>query len=182
MKAFVCPSDPSTGTNMTARDMFGNSWGVSTYAVNVQIVCKVDSSGAIVTPEFFATIPRSISDGASNTILVTEKYSQCFNNNYPSGGNYWAYYLTGQNLQPYHPGFGISWNGYSNGPASKFQIQPNPFNGGCDPTMASSPHSGGIQTLMADGSTRFLTNNISMYTWWFLCTPNGGEVVSLDGN
>jgi prepilin-type processing-associated H-X9-DG protein len=83
-------------------------------------------------------------------------------------------------VQPYHPGFGISWNGYSIGPASKFQSRPAPFNGGCDPTLASSPHANGIQVAMADGSVRSISNSVSGYTWWYLCTPCAGEVIGAD--
>jgi hypothetical protein len=46
--------------------------------------------------------------------------------------------------------------------------------------MASSPHPGGIQTGIADGSVRFLSANITLYTWWYLCTPAGGEVITAD--
>jgi len=180
MSIFSCPSDPSVTPTGQAKDMMGNTWGVSTYAVNVQLVCQVDANGVLQNPEKYIALPGGIPDGSSNTILMTEKYAQCFNDNYSAGGNYWAYYLTGVNLQPYHPGFAISWNGYSNGPTSKFQVQPRPFNGGCDPTMASSPHYGGIQILLADGSVRFLSSNVTMYSWWYLCTPNGGEVIPSD--
>lgn len=63
---------------------------------------------------------------------------------------------------------------------SKFQVQPRPYNGNCDPTVASSPHSGGMQAAMADGSVRFLSSSITLYTWWYLCTPSGGEVLPVD--
>jgi len=179
IKSFICPSDPSASEGQ-AKDLVGNTWGVSTYAVNVQVVAKVRTDGTIITPEVYARIPSSFSDGTSNTILLTEKYAQCFNSNYPTGGNYWAYYFTGANLQPYHPGFVISWNGYSIGPASKFQVQPRPYNGGCDPTMASSPHPGGIQIALADGSVRYLSSSVTAFTWWYLCTPNGDEILPPD--
>lgn len=180
IKQFICPSDPSASYEGQAGDMFGNTWGVASYAVNVQIVCRVDANGAIRSADHHARLSSSIPDGTSNTILLTEKYAQCFNNNYPAGGNYWGYFYTGRNLQPYHPGFAISWNGYSYGPASKFLVQPSPFNGGCDPTMASSPHANGIQIALVDGSTRFLSSSVTMYTWWYLCTPSGGEVLAPD--
>jgi prepilin-type N-terminal cleavage/methylation domain-containing protein/prepilin-type processing-associated H-X9-DG protein len=175
---FVCPSDPSVPGSGQGTDLVGNTWGVATYAANAQIVCRVNPVGAMLSPDEKARLLASFPDGASSTILFAEKYAQCFNNNYPAGGNYWSYYFTGGNLQPYHPGIMVSWNGYSIGPASKFQVQPRPYNGRCDPTMASSPHSGGIQVGFGDGSVRFLSAQISIYTWWYLCTPAGGEVVN----
>jgi prepilin-type N-terminal cleavage/methylation domain-containing protein len=180
IKAYLCPSDPSAPSDGQATDMLGNTWGVASYAVNVQVVCRVNANGSLAATDFHARIPASFPDGTSNTILLTEKYAQCFNCNYPAGGNYWGYYYTGSSLVPYHPGFEVSWNGYSYGPASKFLVQPTPYNGGCDPTMASSPHPGGIQVALADGSTRFLSAGITMYTWWYLCTPAGGEVLAPD--
>ncbi|MCI0700900.1 MAG: DUF1559 domain-containing protein [Planctomycetia bacterium] len=180
IKMYVCPADPSAPPDGQAKDLLGNTWGVATYAVNVQVVCRVNPSGRLSATEHFAKIPASFPDGTSNTLLFTEKYGQCFNNNYPSGGSYWGYYYTGANLQPYHPGTEVSWNGYSYGPASKFLVQPNPYNGGCDPTVASSPHSGGIQIALADGSVRFLSSAVTPYTWWYLCTPAGGEVLPPD--
>jgi len=180
IKGFVCPSDPSAPGDGRARDLVGNDWGVASYVVNVQVVCKVSANGTMVTPEHHARLPGAIPDGSSNTILMTEKYAQCFNSNYPAGGTFWAYYQTGANLQPYHPGCTVSWNGYSFGPASQFLVRPTPYNGGCDPTMASSPHTSGISIGMADGSVRFLSSNVTLYTWWYLCTPAGGEVIEPD--
>lgn len=180
IKAYLCPSDPSAPAGGQATDLVGNVWGVSSYAVNAQVACRVNPAGQLVTPEEYARLLASFPDGASNTVLLTEKYAQCFNNSYPAGGNFWGYYFTGPNLQPYHPGYAVSWNGYSVGSASKFQLRPQPYNGGCDPTMASSPHPGGIQIALADGSVRFLSAGVSPHTWWYLCTPGGGETLPAD--
>ena len=43
--AFVCPSDPSAPPEKQAKDAVGNTWGVTTYAVNAQVVCRVDPTG-----------------------------------------------------------------------------------------------------------------------------------------
>jgi prepilin-type processing-associated H-X9-DG protein len=45
---------------------------------------------------------------------------------------------------------------------------------------ASSFHPGGVNTLMTDGSVKFIKNTINQVTWWALGTRNGGEVVSSD--
>jgi prepilin-type N-terminal cleavage/methylation domain-containing protein/prepilin-type processing-associated H-X9-DG protein len=45
---------------------------------------------------------------------------------------------------------------------------------------ADSYHSGGVNTLMADGSVRFLKDSVNQKTWWALGTRAGGEVVSAD--
>ena len=45
---------------------------------------------------------------------------------------------------------------------------------------ASSRHSGGVNTLFADGSVRFIKNSINYLTWMSLGTIANGEVVSSD--
>jgi len=45
---------------------------------------------------------------------------------------------------------------------------------------ATSNHPGGVNTLMADGSVRFVKNSITMMTWWALGTRDGGEITSSD--
>jgi prepilin-type N-terminal cleavage/methylation domain-containing protein/prepilin-type processing-associated H-X9-DG protein len=57
--------------------------------------------------------------------------------------------------------------------------------GGCGPddsifSNASSYHSGGVNVLMADGSSRFIKNSINPQTWMALGTRGNGEVVSAD--
>ena len=43
---------------------------------------------------------------------------------------------------------------------------------------ARSYHSGGVNTLLGDGSVRFVRSSINAATWRGLGTPNGGEVFS----
>jgi prepilin-type processing-associated H-X9-DG protein len=66
------------------------------------------------------------------------------------------------------------------GPGSKFQHQPTPFVGNCDPTRAATAHPGGIQVGLADGSVRTLSPSVSGTTWWHAVTPSGGEVLGSD--
>jgi prepilin-type processing-associated H-X9-DG protein len=42
---------------------------------------------------------------------------------------------------------------------------------------ASSNHSGGVNTLMADGSARFIKDSVAQKTWWSLGTRASGEVI-----
>ena len=41
-------------------------------------------------------------------------------------------------------------------------------------------HSGGVNTLLADGSVRFIRQSISVQTFAALVTRNGGEVIPGD--
>jgi prepilin-type N-terminal cleavage/methylation domain-containing protein/prepilin-type processing-associated H-X9-DG protein len=45
---------------------------------------------------------------------------------------------------------------------------------------ADSYHPGGVNTLMSDGSVRFMKDSISMPVWWALGTKGNGEVISSD--
>lgn len=44
----------------------------------------------------------------------------------------------------------------------------------------SSYHTNGVNVLLCDGSVHFITNSISLGTWWALGTRNGGEVLGPD--
>jgi prepilin-type N-terminal cleavage/methylation domain-containing protein/prepilin-type processing-associated H-X9-DG protein len=46
---------------------------------------------------------------------------------------------------------------------------------------ARSLHSGGVNSLLADGHVQFIKNTINVVTWQSLGTRNGGEVISADG-
>ena len=65
-------------------------------------------------------------------------------------------------------------------PGALFQVQPAPYRVNCDWTRASTGHSGGIQTGLADGSVRTVAQSISYTTWWFAMTPDGGETMPSD--
>jgi hypothetical protein len=62
---------------------------------------------------------------------------------------------------------------------SIFQVKPTPFLGNCDPTRASTAHTG-ILVGLVDGSVRTLAPTMSGKTWWAAVTPEGGEVLGSD--
>jgi prepilin-type N-terminal cleavage/methylation domain-containing protein len=175
---FICPSNPSVGPGGVVT-VNGVTWGASSYAVNGQV-----SGGPPGDPQGRRSL-RAITDGTSNTILYGEKYSHCSNSTL-SGGNLWAY-CAGQPALPapmeppyklYHPGFG--GGPYIAGTASKFQVQPTPFLGNCDPTRASTAHPAGMPVCLADGSVRTLSPGISGVTWWAAVTPAQGDLLGSD--
>jgi prepilin-type processing-associated H-X9-DG protein len=52
---------------------------------------------------------------------------------------------------------------------------------GCgDGNKANSPHTGGIQVALGDGSVRFVSGEVSPNTWWAAITPAGGETLAND--
>jgi prepilin-type N-terminal cleavage/methylation domain-containing protein len=187
VKTFMCPSDGSGPDNgLWLRGGVANevgNWAWSNYGANYQVFGNPDAGdNAGANMQGYASIPKSFTDGTSNTIVFAEKYRRCGNN-----GSLWG-----------HGSWNVPWmaifaygnragtQGYSSnsgpagvvGAASKFQSQPNPWATACNPSMAASPHTGGIQVGLGDGSVRTIATSIDPTTWWALCTPSGGETVS----
>jgi prepilin-type N-terminal cleavage/methylation domain-containing protein/prepilin-type processing-associated H-X9-DG protein len=52
--------------------------------------------------------------------------------------------------------------------------------GDAEVVTANSNHPGGVNVLMADGSVRFIKNEIAQNVWWALGTRANGEVISAD--
>jgi prepilin-type N-terminal cleavage/methylation domain-containing protein len=203
VKTFICPSDPSVSPNGTVT-VNGVVWGACSYAFNSLIFSGENgiyytnpptANGHGYNPQGAATIPASFTDGTSNTIIVAEKYAQCTNATWAVGGSYWAYSALSRPAlpppmnpppKPVYPGFEITFfaaapgGATAIGPASRFQSQPSPYLGNCDPLRAATPHTGGILVCLADASVRSLSNAISPNTWWFACTPSGGETLGND--
>jgi prepilin-type N-terminal cleavage/methylation domain-containing protein len=68
------------------------------------------------------------------------------------------------------------------GVASIFQVQPHPYQTNCDPVRAATPHAGIMQVCLCDGSVRTVSSSLSATTWWYACTPAGGEDLPGDWN
>jgi prepilin-type N-terminal cleavage/methylation domain-containing protein len=147
-----------------------DSWAVGNYGANYQIF----SLGAVDEWQGDARLPTSVPDGLSNTIFFAEKYNSC-----GSGASLWA-------IGPHSPNQMAMFAGPSEykttGPASKFQVMPNPWDQVCDYRLAQSPHPGGIQVGLGDGSARLVSGSVSGETWWAACTPGNNEVLGNDWN
>jgi hypothetical protein len=109
-----------------------------------------------------ASLAASFPDGASNTILFAEKYARC-----GDGGSLWGHTTT----DLWQPVF-AAW--------SKAPFQARPRSDECDPRLASTPFSGGIQVALADASVRTIAPTVPPATWWATCTPDGGEALGND--
>jgi prepilin-type N-terminal cleavage/methylation domain-containing protein/prepilin-type processing-associated H-X9-DG protein len=81
---------------------------------------------------------------------------------------------------------GSNWaaNRVGIGPITSVLATPNSPNADCQNTQDNgmlamrSRHPGGINSLFADGSVRFMKNSVNQITWWALGTKAGGEVIS----
>jgi prepilin-type N-terminal cleavage/methylation domain-containing protein len=154
---YRCPSDPSPADT---------SWAVGSNAANYQVFSLYAPDGW----QGAARLPKSIPDGLSNTILYAERYNRC-----GEGGSFWA-------MGPYNEKLMAVFAHQTTGPASHFQVQPDPWDSACDYKLAQTPHPGGILVGLGDGSVRAIAPSISGATWWAACTPAGGEVPGGDWN
>ncbi|WP_020474316.1 DUF1559 family PulG-like putative transporter [Zavarzinella formosa] len=178
---YICPTDPSAvqvnpnwgwsgGSYGGNFRVFGNLQGTTTVGVSDGVV-----SGNVANWQGRPNIPATFTDGTASTILFGEKIGLCnTTGSYPSGaadgGNMWTRW---DYLDYWQATFGA----FITGAGSKFQDNPTPYtNGGrCNPRLAQSLHTGGMNVGMGDGSSRFLRASLDANVWWSLCTPNGGE-------
>jgi prepilin-type N-terminal cleavage/methylation domain-containing protein len=178
IKPYICPSDPSISpTGVTAGapvvGSAGRSATATTYAANGQVFGTNFNNNLLPTSgEGQARIPSTFQDGTSNTIVFTEKYGQCGASNC---GSIWYRNNVSSTYGPY-------FNVRLAGPTYSFQIQPTPYSSvtTCEYRLPSSPHTGGTLVLMGDGSSHLVAQGISTTTWWYACTPSGGEVLGPD--
>jgi prepilin-type N-terminal cleavage/methylation domain-containing protein len=178
VKTYLCPSDPTTSTS--------NGWPLGGWAVTGNYAPNYLVFGH-TSSMMNANIPRTFQDGTSNTIIFAEVYGSCAN----SGSQFWNYWGTqddssGTTIFMMDPSQ-ADWGNKPScvGPNCKFQIQPisnnsTPLPQGCDPTVAQTPHTGGMQVCLGDASVRSLNSGISGATFFFACTPAGGEALGSD--
>jgi len=165
VKTYICPSDYT--------QMVGNAgWSQShsSYGVNGQVFRE--GYWALNTLRF----PASITDGTANTIFYTDKLARCTSGTY--NDNYWP---------DWGPVLGSTDVGDQTGPNNPLvlpQIQPPKIAGSsvangeaanCIGDSPSSPHTGGVNVGMADGSVRFVGKNVTSQSWWAAMTPSAGD-------
>jgi prepilin-type N-terminal cleavage/methylation domain-containing protein/prepilin-type processing-associated H-X9-DG protein len=185
VKTYNCPSDP---TLLKAGIGYQGWASIGSYMDN----------GIIFDPDWVTvnSFPSSIPDGTSTTILFTETYAggSYTGPNCPpntgidqtlwwwdyntfqdpnSGGDCGSMGFVGPNFLPlFQPSFD-----YCNNNTAQWGW------GGCLSVCMCrpvSPHTGGINVGMGDGSVRMIGPTITGATWYAACTPNLGEVLGPD--
>jgi prepilin-type N-terminal cleavage/methylation domain-containing protein/prepilin-type processing-associated H-X9-DG protein len=173
---FQCPSDPSTGDGgIIVFPSGGGAWAAGSYSYNFQVFGDPVNQVWQASNRF-----NSVKDGLSNTIFFTERYHGCWSvSSWDWAAKDWSNPAFA--VPMWHPkGVTVS---DAVGPVSLFEVQPpGPWNGNaaCNQRVAQSPHAGGINVAMGDGSVRFLAAGITGDTWWALCTIAGGETPNVD--
>jgi len=161
INTYICPSDPMDGIN-TKVSNYGKSnytgLGGNAYITN-------ETTGAKPTGSFYDNSKvsfRDYTDGLSNTIIVGER-STVTKPGYNKNGTIW---IGGTSNATYYNNNAITTSGdyYSiNWPAGSWNI--------------TSPHQGGAQFVVGDGSVRFLSENIHGMTLQNLSYIADGNVL-----
>jgi prepilin-type N-terminal cleavage/methylation domain-containing protein/prepilin-type processing-associated H-X9-DG protein len=180
VKPYFCPSDPTAD--------LGFSWGgksMTSYAYNGMIFGVSYQWGwGMGTVRF----PAFIQDGSSNTVFITEKEVLSLGTTSwtpDDGVNYWPDW--GPVISSIEGGFPTV------GPAAMFTVRPliqctgdgssnvTGLKGACARgDAANSPHTGGINAALGDGSVKFVNGAVSATTWWAALTPNAGDLPGND--
>jgi prepilin-type N-terminal cleavage/methylation domain-containing protein/prepilin-type processing-associated H-X9-DG protein len=164
--------------------------------------CTSYAANGLVFRSNCAAFPASFGDGTSNTIIVGEKYQLC-----GATPNLWGYGGNGS-INPsfaflplpggaatakFAPDVALMANATGqvvgkvglDAPGPGTVVKPVPFQvaprrADCDASLPQTPHPGGMQAALADGSVRGVSGGMSQLTFWAACTPDGGEVLGPD--
>jgi prepilin-type processing-associated H-X9-DG protein len=175
VKSYLCRADPTAASG-------SSGWAaVGSYVYNGMAI-QADWVG-------YSRFPATISDGTSNTIFMTETYAGATYTQTDQSLWWWDYNsfetpgssngdCGGQGY--YGPAFTPLW-----APAVTYcqtTTQKWSWGGAASVCMcrAVSPHTGGINAGLWDGSVKFVGYGVSQATWFAACTPNNGDVLLAD--
>jgi prepilin-type N-terminal cleavage/methylation domain-containing protein/prepilin-type processing-associated H-X9-DG protein len=169
VKKYLCPSDFSTPTETVYPG------AVTNYIGNYLVLGNPAGGNNLGT----ARIPQTFQDGTSSTIVLAECYGAAGG----QGTNWYGYYI------PWQPAFCMSYSRipvaagqYSQSECYNvtFQVLPTEANADNNGWQTNSPHQGGMNVALGDGSVRFCNGTISLTTWSRLCDPRDGLVLGSD--
>ncbi|MCI0642978.1 MAG: DUF1559 domain-containing protein [Gemmataceae bacterium] len=188
LSVFTCTSDPTS--------IPGSRSPLTSYPYNGMIIkatwgAPPGGNPSIRTLRF----PAGIRDGTSNTAIYTEGVQRPSHWHHWSD-NYWPDWGGIVYSGAWPPGTNCS-NTFclgltraaapdkkvfpSMGPLAVFQHNFQVLNNRASPVFAgvpSTPHSGGINVALLDGSVRFVGTGVNGNTWWALFTPAHGETLN----
>jgi prepilin-type N-terminal cleavage/methylation domain-containing protein/prepilin-type processing-associated H-X9-DG protein len=187
VSTYLCPMDPSTGGSYEGQTTNGaaDTWAIGNYAANYLVFGNPNAPSTAQREQGTGSLVRTFVDGTSNTIVFTERYGTCGSSGNPNSASTYCNLWSDSNVS-WRPVFCVnnttqqpSTAGYA--PCFLFDVQPNWING-CDPSRAQSPHQGGINACLGDGSVRFVAASISATTWAYACDPQDGNPLGADWN
>jgi prepilin-type N-terminal cleavage/methylation domain-containing protein/prepilin-type processing-associated H-X9-DG protein len=181
VRTLICPADGRQDLVISGPQWGGNGdvaftgyLGVSGGAGNGT---NLDAPAAGILYYKSAVRITDIGDGASGTLMVGERP--------PSMDLYYGWWFAGAGFDGRGSGdvvLGAREYNYAASmgcPTSKVGFQPGRFADHCDQVHFWSPHTGGGNFLLGDGSVRFLTYQANTVLPQ-LATRNAGEIVTID--
>jgi prepilin-type N-terminal cleavage/methylation domain-containing protein/prepilin-type processing-associated H-X9-DG protein len=191
-KLYYCPSDRpnaiwTADIYWRARSNYAVNYGPNLLFTPTSTNPRIGPFGWLSSGGFGAFVPyqksfSDIKDGLSNTLLMSEtRFPIRDNINDARGdvfnerGGHWF-------MAEYTPN-PTNADRSSNGcPTNTTHLDYDPNNpcvqAGDQSIAARSKHVGGVNVSMCDGSTRFVTNSITLANWQALASMNGQEVIS----
>jgi prepilin-type N-terminal cleavage/methylation domain-containing protein/prepilin-type processing-associated H-X9-DG protein len=181
---YLCPSDPSSPDMMGATTHGGaNFWAVGNYSANYYVFGNPNAASTVAREQGSGTLLTVFRDGTSNVVMFTERYGTCGSSGVANSGSTFANLWSDSNLT-WRPVFCVNnvpqqpaSAGYP--PCNMFQIMPDWINS-CDSTRAQSPHPGGINACLGDGSVRNISSGVSAASWANACDPRDGVSLGPD--
>ena len=177
INTYIAPLDPSLTGDRRAANSAGVSAGLCSYEANGYLLTGdtnamsyyltgTSSNGntADGNTATYATIPASVSDGLSNTLLLAERYSyNCVYSTGVYGNHTWG-----------DIGGASQWSPILIH-TDMFEVQPKVGSESC--YVPQAYRASGLQVGLMDGSVRGVPTSISSTTWWQLWLPRDGKVI-----
>lgn len=194
VKSYQAPGDPT----MPANGLTWSNRGANSYALNWHVFRGGwNEDWQVGGVNRFA----SITDGLSQTVFVSERYTVCGQNGLTTGSQYVEHIWgeDGQNAGPmgenygganvnFCPGFWAheystpQWQKLVNYPWSYVTLpQFGPVKQSvCNPLQLQAFSAAGMQVALGDGSVRLISNSISLTTFGFAVDPGDGFPLGSD--
>jgi prepilin-type processing-associated H-X9-DG protein len=181
LNTFICPSDRDPGLYIARRsdwspigEFYTNSYAAS-YGAGLEINNFPDRGNGLFRRNLVIGI-ADIRDGTSSTIALGER-GACLTK------TPWAGIPNGA-ISTLDPNSSVAAAYDSTGRGAELVVAHADTviinNPGTAPDDFYSPHLGGGNFLMADGSVRFLRSTINLSVYRALCTRDQGEILSAD--
>jgi len=187
---FRCPSDPNIPTGIkqpsghTVPQFVSNYLGFFSGISDQETINDAITSRAIFGINRGASL-RDVVDGSSNTIIVTEYITgtpvdwRGWVGTTRAGSKFLHAKTTPNSTAPdniYEHASGCSATNGANIPELNLPCTWS-TNANANFATSRSHHTGGVHSLLADGSCRFISNSINLTTWQNLAWMSDGKVV-----
>jgi prepilin-type N-terminal cleavage/methylation domain-containing protein/prepilin-type processing-associated H-X9-DG protein len=203
LSIFICPSSPLLATGYPGTNYL---WSTGSSIYTGGCADHSQANGALAM-DVGRRIPADIPDGTSNTILASEyipgvddanafKHVAAINvanRNFPtqaeldvvaaapavsvlhSNGKQWAWYSHSNSL--FNTAAPPNWKIPDNAGGAGVGGAGWAWDSCIGIVPARSKHTGGVNVCMADGSVRFVSDSINLYTWQCLGNAKDGQVL-----